>query len=122
MATIGWPRRLRLFAQRLRQPTFACMTCMPGSLAAIRSLAHWTVALQTGLLTGLLAILASFTPAAKLFARHWGNALIDAVLTMIGDFWVHARHDDLRPAEVLRTGAIAGALALAASFLFEDRA
>jgi len=107
--------RARLFVQRFWQPTVACMTCMPGSLGAIGSLAHWAIALQTGLLTGAFALLLTFTPAARLFALRWGSALLVALLTMAGDGYVHARHDDLRTLEVLQTGLVAGVLALAAS-------
>lgn len=109
-------RRARVFAQRFWQPTFACMTCMPGSLMAIGSLAHWAIALQTGLLTGALALLLTFTPAVRLFALRWGSAAMVALLTMAGDAFVHARHDDLRVAEVLQTGLVAGVLALAAAY------
>jgi len=109
-------QRARVFAQRFWQPTVACMTCMPGSLAAIGSLAHWAIALQTGLLTGALALLLTFTPAARLFALRWGSVLVVALLTAAGDAFVHARHDDLRLPEVLRTGLVAGLLALAASY------
>jgi hypothetical protein len=119
---IDWRRRLSLFAQRFWQPTFACMTCMPGSFAAFGSLAHWAIAVETGLATGILALAVTFTPAARLFANRWGNALVVAILTMIGDGWTHARHDDLRPGEVLLTGAVSGALALVAWCLLEDRA
>jgi hypothetical protein len=117
---LDWQRRARLFAQRFWQPSFACMTCMPGSLGALASLSHWAIALQTGLATGLLALALTFTPAVRLFANRWGNALAIAALTMVGDAWSHARHDDLRPAEVLATGLVSGVLALAAWHLLED--
>ena len=122
LAAIDWRRRLRLFAQRFWQPTFACMTCMPGSLSALGSLAHWAIALQTGLATGILALAITFTPAARLFANRWGNAVAVAALTMIGDGWTHARHDDFRPIEVVLTGVVSGLLALVAWYLLEDRA
>jgi hypothetical protein len=120
--SIDGKRRARLFAQRFWQPACACMTCMPGSLSALGSLAHWKIALQTGLLTGLLAVVLTFTPLARLFDRRWGNVALVAGLTMIGDLWSHARHEDVRPLEVLATGVTSGLLALAASYLFEDRA
>ena len=66
-----WSLRVKLFLQRLLQPTFACMSCMPGSLGNIWSLLHWTIALRTGVVTGLLAVLLSFTPAAKLFQNRY---------------------------------------------------
>jgi hypothetical protein len=121
-APIGWRQRARLFAQRFWQPTFACMSCMPGSLAVLGSIPHWRIALQTGLLTGLLVLILTFTPAARLFARRWSNAALVAGLTMIGDLWSHARNGHVRPLEVLLTGAVSGAIALAASYLLEDRA
>lgn len=52
------------------------MTCMPGSWGNVMSLAHWTIAFHTGLLTGLLAVLLTVTPAAKLYAHRYGNALV----------------------------------------------
>jgi hypothetical protein len=122
MPELAWPQRVRWFVQRFWQPTFACMTCMPGSLAAVGSLAHWAIALQTGLITGLLALGLSFTPAARLFARRAGSVLIAAGLTMIGDAWSHARHGEVRPLEVLATGLVSGLVALAMSYLLEDRA
>jgi hypothetical protein len=119
---LGWRRRARLFAQRFWQPTFACMGCMPGSLAELGSLPHWRIALQTGLLTGMLVMILTFTPAARLFARRWSNAAVVAGLTMLGDLWSHARQGRVDPLEVLATGAVSGAIALGASYLFEDRA
>jgi hypothetical protein len=122
MQAIGWKRRLALFAQRFWQPTCACMTCMPGSLAMIGSLAHWITALETGLVTGLLALLLTFTPASRLYFSRWGNVAVVAALTMVGDFWAHSHRDDaIRPTEILQTGVVAGVLALTASYLLEDR-
>jgi hypothetical protein len=80
-----WKRRVRLFVQRFWQPTSACMTCMPGSWSNVMSLAHWTIAFKTGLLTGLLAVLLTFTPAMKLYGNRYGNALLVGLLTALGD-------------------------------------
>ncbi|ABE33324.1 hypothetical protein DR64_5003 [Paraburkholderia xenovorans LB400] len=117
-----WKRRMKLFIQRFWQPTSACMTCMPGSWANVMSLAHWTIALQTGLLTGLLAVLLTFTPAARFYRHRYGSALIVGVLTTIGDFYSHESHYRIPYVEHFVTGAISGLLTLAASYLFEDRA
>lgn len=86
------------------------------------SLAHWTIAFRTGLLTGLLAVLLTFTPAAKFFRHRYGNALLVGLLTTIGDAYSHTSHYRVPYLEHLVTGAISGLLALAASYLFEDRA
>ncbi|HYP71194.1 MAG TPA: hypothetical protein VEP93_09930 [Variovorax sp.] len=122
MKPIDWKRRVRLFVQRFWQPTSACMTCMPGSWGNLASLAHWTLALQTGLATGILVVLLTFTPARKLFANRYGNALVVGCLTMLGDAFSHANHYGLPFAEAIVTGVVSGLLALAGSYLFEDRA
>lgn len=122
MMTDGWKLRLKLFAQRFWQPTSACMTCMPGSLANLGSLPHWSTALQTGLATGLLVLLLSFTPAQRLFRQRYGNAAVVAVLTAGGDAWTHSNHYAIPWGEAIVTGIVSGLLALAASYLLEDRA
>jgi hypothetical protein len=120
--SIGWKRRATLFVQRFWQPASACMTCMPGSWGNILSIVHWTIALRTGLLTGILAVVLTFTPAAKLYAHRWGNALIVGFLTMLGDSLSHPNHYAISFAEPVLTGVTSGLLALVASYLFEDRA
>ncbi|WP_250490262.1 hypothetical protein [Caballeronia sp. INML2] len=114
-------RRVRLFVQRFWQPTSACMTCMPGSWSNIASMAHWTVAFKTGLFTGLLAVLLTFTPAAKLYENRYGNAAIVGLLTAIGDAYAHASRYRLPYVEHVLTGVVSGLLALLASYLLEDR-
>ncbi|QSN64667.1 hypothetical protein [Caballeronia sp. M1242] len=117
-----WKRRVRLFVQRFWQPTSACMTCMPGSWSNVMSLAHWTIAFKTGLLTGLLAVLLTFTPATKLYGNRYGNALLVGLLTALGDAYSHASHYSNPYVEHILTGVVSGIFALIASFLFEDRA
>jgi len=117
-----WKHRARLFIQRFWQPVSACMTCMPGSWTNILSVAHWTIALQTGLLTGLLAVLLTFTSVAKIYEHRYGNALIVGVLTAIGDSYAHASHYRASYVEHIATGVVSGLLALAASYLLEDNA
>ncbi|NML34380.1 hypothetical protein [Paraburkholderia antibiotica] len=117
-----WKQRARLFIQRFWQPTSACMTCMPGSWGNILSVAHWTIALQTGLLTGLLAVLLTFTPAGRFYGHRYGNALIVGVLTTIGDAYSHTSHYRLSYVEHFATGAVSAILTLVASYLLEDRA
>lgn len=119
---LGWKRRLGLFAQRFWQPTCACMTCMPGSWGNVWSLAHWTNALHTGLGTGVLALLLSFVPGARrLYGNRYGNAWVVGCLTALGDAYSHAGHYGAAYGEAVATGAVSGLLALAGSYLFEDR-
>ena len=117
-----WSHRIKVFVQRFWQPTSACMACMPGSLGNVLSLVHWTIALRTGLATGILAVLLTFTPAAKLYKSRYGNALVVGSLTALGDAYSHAGHYGIAYAEALLTGLVSGTLALAGSYLFEDRA
>jgi uncharacterized membrane protein HdeD (DUF308 family) len=123
MDAIDWQRRCILFAQRFLQPTSACVTCMPGSWGNVMSSEHWSVALRTGLATGALAVLLTFTPALRLYANRFGNALIMGGLTMAGDAYSHENHYGGFPfAEAIVTGVVSGLLTLIASYLLEDRA
>jgi hypothetical protein len=117
-----WKRRAALFIQRFWQPCGACMSCMPGSWGNVMSLAHWTVAFKTGLLTALLAVLLTFTPARSLYDNRYGNALLVGFLTILGDSYAHASHYAHPFVEHVLTGVVSGVLALAASWLLDDRA
>ena len=119
---MDWRRRAGLFAQRFWQPTSACMTCMPGSWGHVWSAVHWSIALQTGLATGILAVILTFTPAARRYQHRYGNAMIVGALTMLGDGYAHANHYGIPYAEAAVTGLVSGALTLAGSYLFEHRA
>lgn len=85
------------------------------------SLLHWTIALRTGLFTGLLAVLLTFTPASKLYGHRYGNALIVGCLTTLGDAYSHKSHYRIPVLEHIATGVVSGLLALVASYLLEDR-
>ena len=122
MNSDGWKFRARLFVQRFWQPTSACMACMPGSVINIASLTHLELALRTGLATGVLVVLLSFTPLGKLFKNRYGNALVVGCLTALGDAYSHENHYSIPYAEAIVTGLISGLLALAAGYLLEDRA
>jgi hypothetical protein len=117
-----WKRRFILFIRRFWQPTSACMTCMPGSLWNLLSIPHFALALQTGLFTGILAVLLTFTPAGKLFGHRYGNALLVGILTMVGDTFSHPGHFGIPHLEAVVTGIVSGLLTLAGSYVFEDRA
>jgi hypothetical protein len=118
---IGWRLRLRLFVERFWQPTSACMMCMPGSLGNVLSQAHWLTAFRTGLLTGVLALLLSFTPVARLYGNRFGNAAVVGAITALGDAYSHPNHYGFLHAEALLTGAASATLALLGSYLLEDR-
>lgn len=119
--TTGLGFRAKLFARRFWQPTSACMTCMPGSLLNLPSVVHWEIALRTGLFTGVLALLLSFTPLRKVFRHRYGNAVAVGCLTALGDGYSHPDHYGDGHVEALLTGAVAALLTLVGGFLFEDR-
>ena len=95
---------------------------MPGNIANVASLAHWEIALRTGLATGVIVLVLSFTPFVELFRNRYGNALAVGVLTALGDAWSHANHYGIGYTEPIVTGVVSGLLALAISYLTEDRA
>ena len=123
MGVVGWKLRMRVFLQRLWQPTCACMFCMTApTFANLASLAHWRIAIQTGLATGVLALLLTLTPVGRLFASRNGNALLMGVLTAVADLWSHPGRFHFELGEALLTGLVSGVLALAGSFVLENNA
>jgi hypothetical protein len=123
MAPVDWKLRARLVFQRLTQPTCACMVCMTApTFANLVSLPHWTIALQTGLGTGFLALVLSFTPLGKLFGQRYGNAALMGLLTAIADAWSHPGRFEVQYGEALLTGVVSGLIVLATTFVVEDRA
>jgi len=123
MQVVDWKLRARVFLERLWQPTCACITCMTApSFANLLSAVHWKIALQTGLGTGILALLITLTPVGRLFAHRYGNALMVGGLTAVADAWSHPGRFAFEYGEALLTGLVSGLLALAGSFVFEDRA
>jgi ABC-type thiamin/hydroxymethylpyrimidine transport system permease subunit len=122
MRVVGWKLRARVFLERLWQPTCACISCMTApSFANLVSAVHWKIALQTGVGTGILALLLTLTPLGRLFAHRYGTALMVGVLTALADAWSHPGRFGFEYGEALLTGLVSGVLALAGSFALEDR-
>jgi len=120
---VNWKLRLRVVIQRLTQPTCACMVCMTApTFANLASLVHWKIALQTGLGTGLLALVLTFTPIGRMFSHRYSNALLMGILTALADLWSHPGRFELDWGEALLTGVVSGLIVLATSFVIEDRA
>ena len=123
MREMGWKLRVRVFLERLWQPTCACMTIMSApSFASLVSALHWKIALQTGVATGFLALLLTLTPLGRLFTHRYGNAMMVGGLTALADSWSHPGRFGIEYGEALLTGLVSGLLALAGSFVLEDRA
>lgn len=96
-----------------------CMTAP--TFVKLASLPHWKIALQTGIGTGILALLLSFTPVGRLFTHRYGNAVLMGVLTAIADAWSHPGRFRFEYGEALLTGLVSGLIVLATSFVIEDR-
>jgi hypothetical protein len=92
------------------------------TFANLVSLAHWKVALQTGIGTGVLALVLTFTPIGRMFGEKYGNALLMGLLTALADLWSHPGRFELAYGEALLTGLVSGLIVLATSFVIEDRA
>ena len=123
MESLNWKLRLRVVIQRLTQPTCACMVCMTApTFANLASLVHWKIALQTGLGTGVLALVLTFTPIGRMFSHRYSNALLMGILTTLADLWSHPGRFELDWGEALLTGVVSGLIVLATSFVIEDRA
>ena len=119
MASIPWKTRAKLFVCRFWQPTSACMACMPGSLANAWSVVHWSAALQTGIVTGTIAVLLTMTPARVLYRHRFGRALVIGALTAFADVFSHPNHYGHAHAEALLTGAVSFAIAWVGSYLYD---
>ena len=118
MTAINWRLRARLLVQRLLQPTCACMFCMTApTFVQLASLPHWKIAIQTGIGTGILALLLSFTAAGRLFTNRYGNAVLMGMLTAIADAWSHPGRFAFDYGEALLTGLVSGLIVLATSFV-----
>ena len=123
MEPVSWKLRLRVVMQRLTQPTCACMICMTApTFANLISLPHWKIALQTGLGTGFLALLLTFTPVGRLFGQRYGNAVLMGLLTALADAWSHPGRFEAAYGEALLTGVVSGVIVLATTIVLEDRA
>ena len=121
--------KLVVFASHLWPSVCACITWMSilsGNLVYVSSLDHWMVALRTGVLTGVMAVLLTFTPIGRLHSNRYGHAFLVGIVTVFGDAFSHddnyARsHQDWASAfhvEAVLTGASSGILALARSYAF----
>jgi hypothetical protein len=94
---------------------------MPGNWSNIASLAQSAIAFRSGSQRTVRGA-ADIHTAAKYYGNRYGNAALVGVPTAIGDTYVHVSHDRSPYVEHILTGAVSAFLALAASFLLEDRA
>jgi hypothetical protein len=82
-------RKLAVFSRHLTQATAACMTTMTkGNVAAV-TLAHWQIALTTGLIAGFIGVAISFTRLFRGYKHTNSNAIITFISTLVADFISH---------------------------------
>ena len=97
------------FTEHSTEAGCACAVMMVQGQLAMISLAHWIVALQTGLISGALA---TFLVVVGKVSRPWVVSLIVGAATTVADFLVHSGEFVPVVIEALLTGLGAGLLAL----------
>jgi len=75
-----------------------------------------------GVVTGVIVLVLTFTPLRRAFKNRFANASIVGVLTAFADVFSHPDHYGQGYTEAVVTGVVSGLLALAGSYLLEDRA
>jgi hypothetical protein len=101
----------RIFFGRLIQAAPPCLLLMvQGNFSAIE-LKHWVIAVQTGVLTGIIAIAVSFCFREKDWHENkYVLAAITSICTAIADRITHPTHFGNDVSEALVTGMAAGLL------------
>jgi VIT1/CCC1 family predicted Fe2+/Mn2+ transporter len=110
------PSKLRSYIENISEATCACLiTMVKGNVLAI-TVAHWVIALETGVIAGLIASTAILS--AKL-RRQWVISLTLGLVTAIIDYVVHSG-PMIVPAilESIITGLGAAALSYIVSLIF----
>lgn len=108
--------RLAIILRHISQSTTACLVAMTKGDLGSRTLAHWKVALITGLGAGLISLLASLGNLIKLQTSRFGLAFIAFGGTVIADYLNQATWT-----EALFTGLGAALLSLLLSFTPLDK-
>jgi hypothetical protein len=107
--------KLEIFIRRLSEATPSCLMMMVQGNVLALTLTHWGKALQTGALTGALAVLVSFSGRKELQENKFVIAGLTGFLTAIADFLTHPTHFGGPSTEAITTGVGAGFLCLALS-------
>lgn len=112
-------QRARPVFENITESAAACLlTMVQGNILAL-GVGHWVIASQTGVAAGVLATVALWASGGR---GRWVVAGGLAVATGIVDYLVHPGGFGPIVAEAIVTGAGAGALSLAVSFIRERRA
>jgi hypothetical protein len=107
--------KLEIFIRRVSEATPACLMMMVQGNVLALTFTHWVKALQTGAITGALAVAISFTGRKELQDNKFVVAGLTGFLTAIADFATHPTHFGGPSTEAIATGIGAGLLCLALS-------
>jgi hypothetical protein len=107
--------KFEIFIRRLSESTPACLMMMvQGNVLALTA-THWAKAIQTGAITGTLAVAVSLLGRKDLQENKFVIAGLTGFLTAIADFMTHPTHFGGESTEAIVTGIGAGLLCLALS-------
>ena len=109
--------KLGLFGQAMAKVTPACLMLMvQGNILAL-ALMHWTTALKTAGIVGLLLVALSFSAKTKAISDNkYSMAGMVALVTALVDFNMHPSNYAGYTTEALMTGIATGLLWLLVSF------
>jgi hypothetical protein len=107
--------KLEIFVRRVSEATPSCLMMMVQGNVLALTFTHWLKALQTGAITGLLAVIVSFSGRKELQDNKFVIAGLTGFLTAIADYATHPSHFGGETTEALATGVAAGLLCLALS-------
>ena len=110
-----------IFLRRICEAGPAClMTMVQGDITVITP-AHWIVALKTGIIAGVGAVLVSFIQNEELRENSYLNAGVVGFMTAVADFIVHPSHFGGQHTEALVTGIAAVLLCITFSGIGKKR-
>jgi integral membrane sensor domain MASE1 len=108
--------RLALCGHKAVEAGAVCLILMvQGDVTAI-TLAHLTIATETGLLAVVPAVIVTFTRYARHFVNRWTASAFLGVCTFFADALIHASHYPGEYTEAALTGAGAFAFSVLVSY------
>lgn len=107
--------KIEIFIRRLSEATPSCLMMMVQGNVFALTLPHWIKALQTGAMTGGLAVLVSLFGRKELQENKFVVAGLTGFLTAISDLISHPSHFGGETTEAIATGVGAGLLCMALS-------
>ena len=107
--------KIKILINRISESIPCCLLLMVQGNVFALTLGHWFKALQVGTLTGLMAVLVSFTNHKELQDNKFVISGLTGFLTAIADLFLHPSHFGNESTEAIVTGIGAGLLCLTLS-------